>query len=718
MSKQFFFLSGIGRSGSTVLASVLSQNPEVYVTATSPLLDILWMTEDSWRNKINQSRTHRVEAQLENIYKGIIQGAWAHVDKPVIIDKHRAWPRNSAGIRQMFGIENPKIICTVRDVAACVASFITLIEKNKGTESAVDQLLKSRGLPLTLEHRCDCIWNDFLQNVYESMWIGWNECRENLLVLDYEQITAQTGATLQRVYDFIGQPSYPDHDLEHIANTAPENDIFWGFDGLHDIRPVMAKVSRPPEEIIGEQAARFAGMDFWRREEAPLRMTTAQLIACQPRPQPMTSAKARLASARPVTSTWGKAITLPASVAPSAGSARLAPSAALAPFTAIGKSVGLRNGLHKAPPACLTCHAVEFSPDRSQYRCGNSRIDEQLDLGIHGKHREAAEMSTQLFSEFPHCHRIAFNHGWHEIARGRLQKGFELLDRGRWEKVFGSPPLGSGKPIPHPGAPLAGKTVLLHGEGGLGDEIINVRFARDFVKRGARVVVSCSDSLRGLFSRVDGVIGTVRREHAASAIHDYWVPAMSAIRITGHELPTLSGKPYLTADPARVVHWRKRISEASQLKVGLKWSGNPRFEHEQHRLFPQELMSALTRCHGARFYGLQKEGGVELPQGVTDVSPLLTDWEETAAAIANLDLVITSCTSIAHMAAALGKPTWVLVPVLPYYMWAKPGDTSPWYHSVRLYRQEAYGDWGAPFERIERALAATIERNQTRRVAA
>ena len=290
MLKQFFFLSGIGRSGSTVLASVLSQNPDVYVTATSPLLDILWMTEDSWRNKIAQSRTHQVEAQLENIYKGVIQGAWAHVPKPLIIDKHRAWPRNSAGIKQMFGIENPKILCTVRDVAASVASFIKLIEKHKGTESAVDQLLKSRGLALTLENRCDCIWNDFLQNVYESMWIGWNECRENLLVLDYEEITGQTGDTLKRIYDFIGQPFYPGHDLNHIANSAPENDIFWGFDGLHDIRPKMGKVSRPPEEVIGANAARFSGMDFWRHNDAPLNLPTEQLIACQPRPMPLAQA--------------------------------------------------------------------------------------------------------------------------------------------------------------------------------------------------------------------------------------------------------------------------------------------------------------------------------------------------------------------------------------------------------------------------------------------
>ena len=703
MLKTFCFLSGIGRSGSTVLASVLSQNPEIYVTATSLLLDLLWMTKDSWRNKINQSKTHKVEAQLENIYKGVIQGTWAHVDKPLIIDKHRAWPRNSTGIKQMFGIEKPKIICTVRDVASCVASFITLIEKNPGTESAVDQLLKSRGLPLTLENRCDCIWSDFLQNVYESMWIGWNECREHLLVIDYEEITGQTGQTLKRIYDFIDQPYYAGHDLEHIANAAPENDIFWGFDGLHDIRPRMAKVSRPAEEIIGDYAKRFAGMDFWRQNNPPMHLPSAQLIACQPRPTPL---QAKASATVPRTS--------------------LAFSATLPQFTSLAKPVGLPTGLptgrskslHKAPPPCLTCAAAEFSPDGRQYRCSNAHIDEQLNLGIHGRHREAAELSTRLCNDYPHCHRIAFNQGWHEIARGQLQKGFELLDRGRWENVFGSPPLGSGKPIPRPEVSLSGKTILLHGEGGLGDEIINVRFVQDFAQRDARVVVSCSASLAGVFKRIAGVVGTVPREHAASASHDYWVPAMSAIRITGHELNTLSGKPYLTADPARVGHWRKRIAEEGQLKVGLKWSGNPRFEHQQHRLFPQQLMSALTTLPGARFYGLQKEGGVDLPPGVSDLSPFFTDWEETAAAISNLDLVITSCTSIAHMAAALGKPTWVLVPLLPYYMWATPGNTSAWYDSIRLFRQEIYGDWSAPFAQIEHALADVIQHHQTPREAA
>lgn len=265
IDKQFHFLSGIGRSGSTVLAAILSQNPEIYATATSPLLDMLVFAEKAWREQVTQSRTHVAEGQLENIYKGIIQGTWAHVDKPVIIDKHRAWPRNKAGIVAMFGQASPKIICTVRDVASCVASFVSLIERHPGTVSTVDQILKQKGLPLTLENRCDCIWEDFLQNVYESLWIGWNECRSNLLLVEYDDMMADPEGQLDRIYGFLGRGRYAGHDLENIKNVASENDIFWGFQGLHDIRGKLQKTARPPEEIIGaENVARFARMEFWR----------------------------------------------------------------------------------------------------------------------------------------------------------------------------------------------------------------------------------------------------------------------------------------------------------------------------------------------------------------------------------------------------------------------------------------------------------------------
>lgn len=283
INKQFHFLSGIGRSGSTVLAAILSQNPDIHATATSPLLDMLVFSEKAWREQVTQSRTRGVPGQLDNIYKGIINGTWAHVPKPVIIDKHRAWPRNSRGIREMFGQESPKIICTVRDTASCVASFVRLIEQSPGTVSAVDAILKSKGLPLTTAYRCDCIWEDFLQNVYESLWIGWNECRGNLLLVEYDDLTAKPDETLARIYDFLGMPAYARHNFQRIENVEVENDIFWGFDGLHDVRSVMSKTARPPEEVIGEDnAGRFQSMEFWRGGEfrlAPSAMSIRQMRA-------------------------------------------------------------------------------------------------------------------------------------------------------------------------------------------------------------------------------------------------------------------------------------------------------------------------------------------------------------------------------------------------------------------------------------------------------
>ena len=140
------------------------------------------------------------------------------------------------------------------------------------------------------------------------------------------------------------------------------------------------------------------------------------------------------------------------------------------------------------------------------------------------------------------------------------------------------------------------------------------------------------------------------------------------------------------------------------LNVGLRWSGNPKFEHEQLRKFPPKLMLDLCDIPGIQFYSLQKEDQQLLPASVTDLEPLLGTWGCTASAIQRMDLVITSCTAVAHLAAGMGKPTWVVVPVMPYYPWARPGSKSDWYPTVKLFRQECYGEWWKPFDEISKNL--------------
>lgn len=290
--------------------------------------------------------------------------------------------------------------------------------------------------------------------------------------------------------------------------------------------------------------------------------------------------------------------------------------------------------------------------------------------------------------------RVLFNIGWHEMRRGNMKTGFEYLNYGRFINVFGLPPI--------PGTiwkdePLDGKILLFRSEGGYGDQICNFRFANKFREMGATVIVACSSDLKEMFSRHGFV--TVDTEGIQHVYYDYWVPGMSAAYVLNMEYADLDGKAYI--EPK---FKRKLFSKNGTLKVGIRWAGNPEFEHEQHRKFPAELMIGLSDVPNTTFFSLQRDENLIMGLPFGDMAEQMKSWDDTASIIGGCDLIITSCTSIAHLAGAMGIPTWVVVPVMPYYTWAFPGDKSNWYNSVRIYRQEKYGDWNVPFDKIKHDL--------------
>lgn len=323
-------------------------------------------------------------------------------------------------------------------------------------------------------------------------------------------------------------------------------------------------------------------------------------------------------------------------------------------------------------------------------------LNHALEHSIFGNFELSYNILLKLSQDDP---RVLFNLGWHNLRLGNLRKGFDLINMGRWINVFGSPPLGSGKPIWHPSDFLANKTVLFRCEGGLGDQIFNIRFINYLHRKQAHVIVACDKSLIQFFKfNFPFVAAFVTDEGAKFVEHDYWIPAMSAPGLFLSDYSEVSGLPYLTSPKSNVLDFSTHRGHG--LRIGLKWSGNPLFEHEQHRKFPEQLMFDLISPKHT-FFSLQREDDHStLPQLPMDT------WSQTAESIASLDLVITSCTSIAHLAGALGKPTWVVIPILSYYTWSWPGDsTTPWYESVRLFRQTEYGSWTNPFAQIKALLA-------------
>lgn len=317
-------------------------------------------------------------------------------------------------------------------------------------------------------------------------------------------------------------------------------------------------------------------------------------------------------------------------------------------------------------------------------------LDIALQHSIKGEREVAEKILRSLPQDDP---RVLFNLGWYDLQHGEFEKGMAGMAVGRWLNVFGSPPLGAGTPI-WKGEDLTNKAILFHSEGGFGDQIINIRFAQHFKELGAKVITSCSPQLFPIFRELPYVDHCVHSEYAKGVDHDYWVPAMSAAQVLKLSYQTLSGKAYIPKFISR------KLSE--KFNVGIRWAGNPQFEHEQHRKFDPASLLNLHNIDGVQLYSFQRDADtIELPDNIIDLQNELKTWKDTAEYISGLDLMITSCTSVAHLSAAMGIPTWIIVPTLPYYLWALPGNKSPWYDCVTLFRQEQYGNWDIPLKNIE-----------------
>ena len=320
------------------------------------------------------------------------------------------------------------------------------------------------------------------------------------------------------------------------------------------------------------------------------------------------------------------------------------------------------------------------------------KLYQQLAAGLRGDFVTGQRLCDELEKERPYCHRSAFNRGWYEMMKGNLLEGHKCLDRGRNEKVFGNThtmdrsnrPLWRGE---------RGVTVMMRMEGGLGDQIHAIRYAKDIADYGNKVVIDGCEYLADLMINVEGVSALCQHEAAMGVYHDYWTPSMSMVVPLGLEYKDVSGEPYI------------RRTAKSEGKIGVKWSGNPMFEHEQHRMFPPEYMFDMLEnhdCISLQKYDKETDNNVPAPFWM-ETQPLNT-WAQTREQISRCDLVITSCTAVAHLAGAMGVETWIVVPILPYYLWALPGNKTPYYDSVTLFRQEKYGCWKAPFELMTEQL--------------
>jgi tetratricopeptide (TPR) repeat protein len=261
------------------------------------------------------------------------------------------------------------------------------------------------------------------------------------------------------------------------------------------------------------------------------------------------------------------------------------------------------------------------------------------------------------------------------------------------------------------GEDLAGRTILVRAEQGLGDAIQLSRYLPRLAELGAQVQLVCDPRLIPLLRTLPGSVALTSRE-APLPRYDVWADQMSLPRLlatTPETIPAASG--YLQADPAWAAAWRATLPEGP--RIGLVWAGNPAHANDRRRSLPPGTLAPLLEVPGQHFVSLQlgpRSAEAAAMPGMIDPTARLTDYAATAALVAALDLVITVDTSVAHLAGALGRPVWVMLPFAPDWRWMLGRDSSPWYSSMRLFRQERPGHWAGVMVRVAEALRSAPPR--------
>lgn len=249
MKQTIHFMSGLPRSGSTVLSSILNQNPSVYVTPTSPMLNVAVKMQEAWREDPTVKANY-FEEQARNITKAILPAFWQHRSEPIIIDKGRGWAKNMPTANALFG-EKIKVIVVERDLPSIMASWLTVIKKQ--THDQFDRLIIQKGYPATDENRMAEMWFNMVKDCMEGTQQIKRDVPDQIVVVDYDELIVDPCAQLKRIETFLELPEF-NYTFDNIKNDTADDDLIaWGFDGLHTIRPTLEKISKDPREILGDE---------------------------------------------------------------------------------------------------------------------------------------------------------------------------------------------------------------------------------------------------------------------------------------------------------------------------------------------------------------------------------------------------------------------------------------------------------------------------------
>jgi len=333
-----------------------------------------------------------------------------------------------------------------------------------------------------------------------------------------------------------------------------------------------------------------------------------------------------------------------------------------------------------------------------------------------GRHHEAIAHYHKALLRQPTVAEVHFCLANSYLATGNLLDGFAHY-LWRWQRGDAAP-----RSFAYPlaqqwaGESIKGKRLYLRIEQGLGDTLQFIRYAKLLKEQGAYIILECQRPLMqllGLCPYIDEIypIGST------APTFDRQIPLLDLPHLFKTTLETVPAPvPYLHADPSLVTYWQQQLAHDTNFKIGICWHGDS--AHGAHKFMPKHLMARLGTLHGVSLYSLQKIDGTNnnepLPTGVI-IHQLGPDFDEshgrfmdTAAVMKNLDLVVTVDTSLAHLAGGLGVPTWVVLPFPAEWRWLLERNDSPWYPTMRLFRQQIFGDWEMALQEIEMALEEII----------
>ncbi len=333
------------------------------------------------------------------------------------------------------------------------------------------------------------------------------------------------------------------------------------------------------------------------------------------------------------------------------------------------------------------------------------------------KEQEALTSFDEALALHPKHYLAHFNKSLLSLRLGRLKEGFAGYEYRwntesfiRYEKTYPYP-VWNGQQS------LVNKTIFVHGEQGFGDSIQFCRYLDKLVSLSDRVIFGVPPALVGLMSSLKIDCDVVSKGTPVKKI-DYRLPLMSLPHIFKTTLETIpSGNPYLFVDKSSRGRWRGIIKDTQKTKVGLVWSGRAKHKNDKNRSLDLKTYMPLLEMN-AEFFSIQKEvrdsdrDSFDRMPKLVDYSDRLTDFMQTAALVERLDVVITVDTSVAHVAGAIGKPVWILLPFRPDWRWLNTRDDSPWYPTARLFRQSEDRQWGPVIERVAGELQDLIRDNE------